>query len=285
MTKKLSKDEINEKLKPRQITMIGDYKNNRTKIEFLCGHGHVFTTRPSQLMGSTPSGCPFCAGLAKLDNDEVDRRLMNDGRGFVRIGEYVNNTTSILIRCPVGHEVLTSISGIVNRGRGCMKCHYQGISLSKEIINSRLSASGSDIVMIGEFTNVMTKTLFRHNKCGNEWETKPNSILDGHGCPSCAERGGYKRNKTGWIYILKYATFIKYGITNNPKKRLRQHKQAGDYEVVVLNRYNDGNIPWTWEINIKSIFGGRFISQDIMPNGWTETLAPEKQQRLVETLE
>ncbi|EOH1034892.1 GIY-YIG nuclease family protein [Salmonella enterica] len=55
--------------------------------------------------------------------------------------------------------------------------------LTPEIINTRLHGRG--IKLVGEYTRVDQKTLFRCD-CGYEWETRAHSLLRGIGCPRCS---------------------------------------------------------------------------------------------------
>lgn len=40
--------------------------------------------------------------------------------------------------------------------------------------------------VIGEYVNNRTKIKMKHNKCGYEYDVKPNSFLSGRRCPQCA---------------------------------------------------------------------------------------------------
>jgi len=43
-----------------------------------------------------------------------------------------------------------------------------------------------DYSVLGEYINVKTKILFKHNICGNEYETTPNNFKAGYRCPFCS---------------------------------------------------------------------------------------------------
>jgi hypothetical protein len=61
-----------------------------------------------------------------------------------------------------------------------------GKTLTKEDVNDRLSSRG--IVLLGEYINSDTKTLFQ---CSEEhtWEAKPTGVIHGGtGCPLCSRR-------------------------------------------------------------------------------------------------
>jgi hypothetical protein len=217
--------------------------------------------------------------MNKLTNQEIDTRLLRDGRGYTRIDQYVNFHHKIKFKCPSGHLFSIKPSHLLSNV-GCKICNG-GSRRSREDINHELAASNRPVRIIGEYINNKIKTLF---DCGNghQWLAEPNSVVkQGRGCPYCAVRGGYKRNLPGWIYVLKFNDFIKYGITNNAKERLSGHKRCGDYDVVLIEHYENGDIAWNWEQHIKKTFGGRYISKSVMPNGWTETLPIEYMDRVI----
>lgn len=59
--------------------------------------------------------------------------------------------------------------------------------LTKNIVNNRLLDKGRELILIGEYINSDTKSLFR---CGNNhtWLSTPHNIFLGNGCPFCANQ-------------------------------------------------------------------------------------------------
>jgi hypothetical protein len=55
--------------------------------------------------------------------------------------------------------------------------------LTKEIINERIADRG--IVLIGRYKSASIKTTFQCPD-GHTWDSKPNNIMNGTGCPHCA---------------------------------------------------------------------------------------------------
>lgn len=49
-----------------------------------------------------------------------------------------------------------------------------------------LKLKNSNITVLSEYINCSTKIKAKCLKCNNVWETNPNSLLQGHGCPVCA---------------------------------------------------------------------------------------------------
>jgi hypothetical protein len=168
----------------------------------------------------------------------------------------------------VNNHIFTAIINNVLRGRGCKKCHFENRTYDEFMINEKLKERGLRIV--GNYINSQTKILFECS-LNHTWETKPNNVLNGQGCPYC-NPAGFNRNNAGWTYVLLFENCIKYGLTTHLKKRLRTHKTSGNYEIKHTRLYQNGDDAWEWEKRIKNSLGGKFMSKENFPTGHTETL-------------
>lgn len=264
----------------RGIRIVGEYTHTKNMTEFQCVHGHIWTTKPNNVLSG--KGCPECARKntqerERLSEEEVVTRLSS--RGITMIGKYINGKKRTEFECKNGHHWITDPASIF-RGADCPHCSNRA-KLSKDVVNDRLI--GTDIKMIGEYTNNLTKSDFQCG-CGEKWSTTPNSVMSGHGCPSCAHYG-FNPGKPAWIYVLKFANYIKYGITNNLKSRMSAHLRVnGQFDIVFTKSYDIGRSALEQEKAIKRIHGGRYVTKDQCPDGWTETLSLTKLQSLLETL-
>ena len=269
--KKLTSEEINLKLRDRPIRMIGEYLGSQIKTEFICDHGHKWHAFPNMVMSGR--GCPYCAGNAPLTKEIVNERIYP--RGLYLIGEYTGVSKKTLFECSHGHQWEAAPNDVMV-GNGCPHC--SGLSpLTKEIVNKRIYPRG--LRLVSDYMGTKAKSLFECEH-GHQWEATPNDVMNGNGCPFCAEYG-FNPSKPGWIYILKYEDFIKYGITNNIDKRLSQHKKNGSYSIVLTQLHENGSMASDLERRIRKTFGGRFISRERFPNGYTETLCVSKLDQLI----
>ena len=58
--------------------------------------------------------------------------------------------------------------------------------------------------VIGEYVNNKTKVLIKCNKCGHEWEVRPDNMLHCvHGCPKCAVKHSHNISKLTTDEIIK----------------------------------------------------------------------------------
>jgi len=264
----LSIDVVNSRIRHKDIEMIGPYLGNHHATSFRCSEDHVWRTSPSHVMGDT--GCPTCSNRPKLTSEDINSRLRKFG--ITLLSNYTSMTDIIQVRCDNGHiwtDVAKNIKG------SCRTCIEDG---------RRQSLSDRKIILQDEVEH--TRLLDKYDfSCehGHEWRATLYHILDGAGCPTCSGYG-FSPTKPAWIYILDFGTFIKFGITNDINRRLREHLRNGNYNVVLTKLYDIGQHARDWERNIKIIFGGRYVTDAVCPDGWTETLSIDKLQSLLETI-
>lgn len=102
--------------------------------------------------------------------------------------------------------------------------------VSLEEFKKRLfNAHGDDMILVGEFKNMKTKTKFRH-KCGYEWETVPYSIVRGIGCPSCSGNARWNteiiKQKFYELVGNEYSIMDEYITTHTPIEI--KHNECGN---------------------------------------------------------
>jgi hypothetical protein len=151
--------------------------------------------------------------------------------------------------------------------KGCPYC--SGHKHTKEIINNLLRSK--NFYISDEYLGYDTITTIRCS-FGHEWKSSPNNVINNSGCPSCSTYG-FNISKSAYAYILKFPTFIKFGITNDIETRFRKHRSKnGEFEVVMKKLFENGKDALNWETKIKQDFGGRFVTKEQCPDGFTETL-------------
>jgi hypothetical protein len=277
----LSKDIVNQRISDRGIRMIGDYINTNTKSKFKCNCGNEWESTPSNIIKG--NCCPVCSLKAKADNLRLSKEIINErlfDRNISLVGDYIDSGTKAEFMCSEYHTWKATPASVIH-GCGCPVCSKNS-RLSKDMVNRRLFESNRNIEMIGEYTNANALSEFKCT-CDYTWQSTPGNIMAGKGCPRCAKYG-FQIDQPGWIYILIFETFIKYGITNDLDRRLFEHLNNGKYTVALTKLYEDGAIALNWEKSIKITLGGRFISKEECPDGYTETLPLAKLQVLLETV-
>lgn len=99
-----------------------NFINSRTPVIVTCSrHGDFLQNPNDHLQGY---GCAQCAGCKRLSNEEFDKKLTESNRGVIRVGEYINSYTPILVQCVAcNHKWAarpTKLHG--KHATGCPKC-------------------------------------------------------------------------------------------------------------------------------------------------------------------
>lgn len=266
MAKKLTIEEINTRLEPKGIKIIGNYVSSSISTLLECNSGHQWKTRVANLI-NRGDGCPMCSGHnhTKIWTTQSINDCISE-RGILLTSEYpgkVGKRGSFI--CEKGHKWDTTIASVL-RGSGCKVCHGKTIPLTMKEIRHRYEKLGYTVT--GEYVNYDSILKFSCSN-GHTWNTKVGNTR----CSSCASFG-FKLDRPSYGYILKFATFIKYGISNSIESRLYRHKKVNPpHEVILLLNFSDGKQARLWENSIKKHFGGRYVSKNECPCGYTETLA------------
>jgi len=265
---KLTKDIINERINERLVILVGDLKNTSSKALFECLKCQFKWSSFVSNVVHKNRGCPKCAGNMPLTFEVVQKRLVDRDVEF--IGEYVNSVTKSKFRCKRCSNIWFARVSAILSGQSCPECN--GTSpLTVEMIEKSLI--GRDIEFIGPYKNNSSSTKWRCLKCDNVWMTSTGNLLVAKtGCPSCAEYG-FNANKPAWAYVFAREKYLKYGITNDLNRRLSEHRKYGDITLIYEQHYHSGKLAVKWEKDIKKLFGGRYVTKEQCPEGWTETLA------------
>lgn len=112
------------------------------------------------------------------------------------LGEYVNSSTNIEVKCVIHNEVIESSPSHILRGRNlCKKCNAEYLSKSQrkdeKLFKEELkSKHGGKIVTSSPYVNTHKKIDLECKVCNTSFRTSPNAVLRLSGCPTCAESKG-----------------------------------------------------------------------------------------------
>lgn len=126
----------------------------------------------------------------KLTNEEFLDKLSNTNEYFINgdieiFDNYINSYTKIQCRCTkCGHIFKRSPTNLY-KNTGCPECLRLSKFISNEEFVSKLKLVSSDIIAIDEYSSATVPINFQCLN-GHIWSAKPNSILNGTGCPYCA---------------------------------------------------------------------------------------------------
>lgn len=125
----------------------------------------------------------------KLDKSEVISRInsVHDGKIKV-IGDFSNTSEKTEFKCNVCGDTWSTTIHSVLCGSGCPKCSGRK-RLTKDDVESKIKEiHNGTIEPISDYKGGASKMKFHCNVCGTEWETTANSVMMGHGCPTCASK-------------------------------------------------------------------------------------------------
>lgn len=220
-----------------------------------CKLNHTWRASPKSRtdMGT---GCPVCAGKQLLIgfNDLTTTHPLLAAQAYEWDPASVTKGSSLkkMWVCQVGHKWEAVVSSRT-QGANCPICVGQKILIGyNDLITTHpeiaSQADGWDPKMVTRAANQKKKW-----KCdaGHNWiTTVGNRTVRGHGCPTCAE-SGFDPNENGFLYFIEHQNWemFQIGITNNPDKRLGQHKKLG-WETLELRGPMDGHLTQQWETAI-----------------------------------
>ena len=186
MPRRKTHDEFVASLKEvtSSISTVGKYHNSRTKILVQCDNcGYQWSALPFDLLYG--HGCPRCSGKERKTTFRFREEVAAVNPSIEVVGEYLNTSTKIEVRCIVcGYSWLANPSTLL-RGNGCPICGGTKKKSQDEFIN-KLSDVNPDIELLGEYKNNRTKVLVRCTRCGHEWSATPHNLIDARSrCPRC----------------------------------------------------------------------------------------------------
>ena len=187
-------DQINALPNIKFVRWDGEFKGATTKAVCRCEiDGYEWSASVDRLVNGG-TGCPQCSGNRKWTaNERVEQINALPNIRFVRWdGEFKGATTRLICRCEIdGYEWSSSVSNLVDRGRGCPQCAGMIRLTSDERIEQINALPNIRFVRWdGEFKGNKTKAVCRCEIDGCEWSAAVRSLINrGTGCPYCARYG------------------------------------------------------------------------------------------------
>lgn len=175
--KNIAKQELDQKLKQLNFTLVGSFISMEKSVEFLCSKGHTWKTRPRRL-----NECPICNREQRvLKKSDINNML--EHRNIILIGDYTNLKIKTTFKCKLNHTWESKPNNVLYAGNSCPHC-AKNAKHTKESINEKLKPR--KIKLISEYKNAQTKCTLICDNCNNVWDSTINNILSGRGCPNCA---------------------------------------------------------------------------------------------------
>lgn len=246
--------------------------------------------------GSLPCSCAFAPRWTEEQYMVLLKRATEvKGYEIVEIGEYRGRKTKVTLRSVYGEWQTTLRQPL--EGKGCPKEMAAGVSkrrtMSEEVATRNFIEKG------GFPEGTIFKRSEKINKNGDKiyWEvycpicsksgiSTATRLLRGRYCCDC----GVRNQRYAYINLLYdggLCIAIKFGITNNPKTRLSQHKKATSYKV---ENYGVWEFPnksscLKAETECRNELDCNILSKNELPLGYTETTYPYNIDKIVHIYE
>ncbi|EFI2836373.1 GIY-YIG nuclease family protein [Escherichia coli] len=298
-----------ESKKTRYVTyhgFVGDWSGSKTKVLFRCKNDHWFYVTINDFFNNR--GCAYCSGNKKRNNDvalyEVKQAAKKRGLGETVVGfdsGYKDaHTRNLVILCPEHGEYITTLASFLHSGNGCKQCgiikaaNKRRKTTDEALLEAEDAAKkrgrGEVVVCFdGGYDTIETKNLVILCPEHGEYITTLASFIRGYGCVLCAKYG-FQLKKVGYFYIQKLigrgVDGYKFGITNRDVyDRLRDQSRRSklDHELVFSHRFDIGKNAAKVERMIKDKIKHElcFVSKELMPDGYTETISKEAFARIL----
>lgn len=108
------------------------------------------------------------------------------------LSTYVDSRTKITCKCKICEHEWNVLPTSLSRGIGCPSCGIDKIRKKRlsntEEFEKKLYLINPNIIIMSEYVSAHTKMVFKCKICGNDFEMRPYSALNGNNCPVCSIR-------------------------------------------------------------------------------------------------
>lgn len=175
--------------------------------------------------------------MKRKTHEEFLNELKIKNNNIKVLGEYKNCSTKIEVQCKkCSYEWMTLPNSLI-RGRGCPKCANNIKKTTNQFIKE-MSEYNKHIEVIGEYDTALKPIKVRCKICGNEWEAKPNRLLQGAQCMNCI--------KPHTSFMEQFILISFKSILGDDEVISRDTSAIGIELDIYLPNYNLAIEPGTW---------------------------------------
>jgi len=258
------------------------YVDGKTKVIIICKEHGEFEQSPRGHLGG--KHCKFCATRKTV---RIRKSIAYTKEYFIMLAnqkhngkydyskvEYKNNTTKVIIGCPIHGEFLQTPRGHL-WNNGCYSCGRKAtgeknvVEITKKDFIEKVKTVQKEEYDYSEVPDIIigNEIITVNCKAHGKFNTPIRTHLAGHGCKHCCYRG-YEKNKYlehckkyGYesiiFYVIlvynEYETFVKVGITcRSIKERFRKFKGCFGYNYEIIHSVTaKAEDVWDFELDIK----------------------------------
>lgn len=172
----VAKEDFFNSLKENNLLALGEYKGANTPIKIRCVNGHEYTVKPSSFKSGSRK-CKYCNDKNHIAKIKTLKYLSDNN--YSLIGDYVDTTTKITLKCKNNHIFTISPNNLL-RGGSCLKCKRD------KFINRIIKEVASfGYELVGDYKDFKTKITLKCNN-GHLWDVKFHEFKRGSRCPMCS---------------------------------------------------------------------------------------------------
>ena len=180
VTKKLTYAFVKASFEKEGYTLLSEaYKNNSTKLDYICPNGHTHKVTWSH-WNISKSRCPYCAKKIKYNIEHVKDVLKSIDYTLLST-KYKNCNNKLDMLCDRGHKISMSFYSILS-GHRCALC-ANNVTLDIEYVRGLLSKEGYTLLTKKYINNKQKLVCLcdRHHK----FKIRFDSWQQGRRCPVC----------------------------------------------------------------------------------------------------
>lgn len=175
------------------ISILGEYINGSNRILCKCNTcGNEWNPIASNIL--LGYGCPVCANekkrikiRGKYNTETFKKGLFDINPDITVVGEYVGNNKKTACLCNICGYKWEPFPSTLLRGGHCPSCSKK-VHYNTDTFKENLLQVNPNITVLGKYVNGHTNLLCKCNVCGEKWKPRPDGLLCGHGCPTCAKQ-------------------------------------------------------------------------------------------------
>lgn len=175
--------------------------------------------------------------MKRKSNEEFLSEVKEVNPNIKVLEEYKNDSTKIEVQCIICNHKWKTRPNTLIRGHGCPYC-ANNIRKTTDQFIKEMKEYNLYIEVIGEYKTALTPIKVKCKICGNEWEAKPNRLLQGAQCMNCI------KPHTSFMEQFMLYSFKEILGDNNVKSR---DTSAIDLELdIYIPSYKLAIEPGTW---------------------------------------
>lgn len=182
LTQKQAEIRINEK-QDGQYELLGQYQNKDTPVLIRCKYCDLEWKCVPNVLFRSRVGIN-CKHHVSLTPEMARYRVETASEQTIEmVGEYLGAKTLTQMKCQIcGYEWNTEPYVIYAMNSGCPNCSGNRHSNTAEFKKKVFQLVGNEYTVLGNYENVNTKILIKHNFCGYESWMTPKHFLKGQRC-------------------------------------------------------------------------------------------------------